>query len=823
MLLRLISNPLYLSGVPGTVLGALLWGGEGNTHYGDTVTGVGDVNGDGFDDVIIGAPDVRTSGLNFSAGEAILFYGTRGTFGSSMVKNLFSDGMNASEGVRFRGVAQNQKVGQGIAGAGDVNGDGFSDFLIGSNEGDQGTIYLIYGKSSQISSSVEFSLSSSALNGTNGVTIRGGADYTWLGAADNYMSGAGDVNGDGYADILLLAENAAFEGKVFLIYGSATGIGSGNALDLSTMSTNEGVVISNSGSIEYWSAVSGAGDVNGDGYDDILLGSLKLYLAPNSADDTGGAVILYGSGSGLGTSGALTVSETMLDGTNGTRFIGPSPWGNGAGNRVSSVGDVNGDGFSDFTIAAPNWGYWTTHANQGNGRVYLVYGNSAPLGALGDEGTLFMINLNGSNGTKLNGPNNYTYLGWSISSLGDINGDGLADIPASAHYEDSQKGRTYVVYGRQGGINSSSDYDIGSIFTQHGTKMIGANENERSGTDISGIGDFNGDGVSDIIIGAPEANNPLGGSFGCGKAYLVWGDGVTTTTSTVKAYVMKGDAPKRGIGMTGDGRHTYPLSGVWIDYDDGSYSNGASLETVIFSRLTPTGSGLPTDLANGYWQLQTNRTGWTSAELTFKYSLNTIGILDPGSLSLYRADAAAGPYERITTTSNSTNSTLTATVSKLGYFAIGIPQPGPEIDVVGNGLSIADGDATPSDLDGTDFGIVDVVGSGYVDHTFTVRNLGIDDLSLTGSPTVSLSGDNASDFSVVTQPNALIQAGATSDFIIRFAPTVEGERTVTVQIENNDSDEDPYSFTLKGGKNQKSGTRYYILNTPDGKAVIIAL
>ncbi|MBU1057456.1 MAG: FG-GAP repeat protein [Proteobacteria bacterium] len=663
------SNPLYLSGVPGTVLGALTWGWYGGGYWGKSTSGIGDVNGDGFDDIIVASDRIRI-GANFNSGEAILFYGTRGMFGSSMTMNLFTYSMTASEGIRFQGTAANQSLGRSVAGAGDVNGDGYADLLIGSGEnGTNGTVYLIYGKSPLLSSNVLFSLNASVLNGSNGVAIIGETDG-YLGNDVNTISSAGDVNGDGYDDILLVQWD-----KVFLIYGSAGGIGSSGELDLSTFTAADGVVIVGAGSIQGFTAVSGAGDVNGDGYDDILLGANKVYLAASSTDDTGGGIILYGSATGIGTSGSFTVSETILDGINGTRFIGPSPYGSGAGRSVSGVGDVTGDGYADFVIGASNWGYWNTTANQGNGRVYLVYGDSGPLGP---DGTRFMINLDGTIGVKLNGPTNYTYAGRRLSSAGDVNGDGLADLVIPAYYDDQQAGRTYVIYGKQGTIYSGSDYDLGSILTQNGTKMIGASTYEESGSDVSTAGDFNGDGKSDLLIGAHEADEPNGYAVTSGKAYLVWGDGFPAS-AVVKAFIMPGDAPKKGIGMAGDGKHTYPLSRVWIDYADGSASGGASMETVTYYRAIPSGTGLPANIAYGYWQIATNRTSWSEATVTLKYALNDIGLFEKENLHIYQADSPGGPYTKLTTTSNTSNHTLTASVSKFSYFVIAEPGTSPNL------------------------------------------------------------------------------------------------------------------------------------------------
>ncbi|MBN1290882.1 MAG: choice-of-anchor D domain-containing protein [Candidatus Latescibacteria bacterium] len=122
----------------------------------------------------------------------------------------------------------------------------------------------------------------------------------------------------------------------------------------------------------------------------------------------------------------------------------------------------------------------------------------------------------------------------------------------------------------------------------------------------------------------------------------------------------------------------------------------------------------------------------------------------------------------------------------------------PEIDVQGNGNSIADGDATPSLLDNTDFGSADVE-AGTVDKTFTIMNTGTADLNLTGSPFISIGGDYASNFSIVVNSlSPIAPGGGTTTFTIRFNPTGTGVRTATLSIANDDSDENPYNFSIQG-------------------------
>ena len=123
---------------------------------------------------------------------------------------------------------------------------------------------------------------------------------------------------------------------------------------------------------------------------------------------------------------------------------------------------------------------------------------------------------------------------------------------------------------------------------------------------------------------------------------------------------------------------------------------------------------------------------------------------------------------------------------------------GPEIDVTGNSVSITNGDTTPAAVDDTDFGSTAVAG-GTIVRTFTIANLGDGGLNLTGTPRVTVSGTNAADFSVTTQPAAAVgTGGGTTTFQVTFDPSTGGLRTATLNIANNDADENPYTFSIQG-------------------------
>ena len=166
--------------------------------------------------------------------------------------------------------------------------------------------------------------------------------------------------------------------------------------------------------------MSAAGDINGDGVSDLLVG------APGHASNTGRSYVVYG-GPAVGGSGMLSLSN--LTGANGFKLDGEAS-GDVSGYSVSAAGDINGDGVSDLLVGAPY------HASN-TGRSYVVYGGPA----VGGSGVLSLSNLTGANGFKLDGEASGDYSGFSVSTAGDINGDGVSDLLVGAYGHASATGR----------------------------------------------------------------------------------------------------------------------------------------------------------------------------------------------------------------------------------------------------------------------------------------------------------------------------------------------------------------------------------------------
>ncbi|MCI0635917.1 MAG: integrin alpha, partial [Actinobacteria bacterium] len=334
-------------------LGALL---------GSALLGSGDTNGDGFDDVLVGAPSFGPFLTQSNLGLALSYLGSSG-------------GLDPTPISTQRGLIDS-RLGTSLGLAGDTNGDGFEDVVVGAptyenGQTSEGLVLVFPGGPGPVSSVLENEAS------WNGLGNQAGSRFGFD------VSDAGDVDGDGYGDMIVgapLYDNGQTnEGRAFVFVGSASGFST----------TPEWMSESNQANAQFGSAVSGAGDVNGDGYDDVIVGA-PLY--DNSPTNEGRVFVHLGSPSGLSPIAAWTAQNSAVFSAT-------------FGEAVSSAGDVNGDGYADVIVGAP-----------GAGGAYVYHGSPTGLAAT----PAWTVQVFG------------VQFGRAVSSAGDVNGDGYADVIAGA-------------------------------------------------------------------------------------------------------------------------------------------------------------------------------------------------------------------------------------------------------------------------------------------------------------------------------------------------------------------------------------------------------
>ena len=450
-------------------------GEGGGDQSGRSVASAGDVDGDGLSDVLIGAH--LNDDVGIYAGKTYLFLGASiavgGTFDLSAADAAF--------------VAENayDYSGTSVASAGDVDGDGLSDLLIGaSGNADGGSYagktYLFLGASIVAGGTFNLSAADASFVGESAYIYSGGS-----------VASAGDVDGDGLSDLLIGAhansDAGPGTGKTHLFLASS--IASGGTFNLSAADAS---FVGENPQDYSGGSVASAGDVDGDGLSDLLIGAY--------ANDDGGS---YAGKSYLFLGASITAGGTFNLSAADASFVGENP-GDSSGNSVASAGDVDGDGLDDLLIGA------TENDEGGNraGKTYLVFASSIASGGtfnLSDADASFVGENAGDNSAS------------SVTSAGDVDGDGLSDLLIGAHSTQigiggTNAGKSYVFLGSS--IGSGGTFGL----SQADAAFVGEHTGDASGSSIASAGDVDGDGLSDLLVGA-MANDD--GDIEAGKTYLL--------------------------------------------------------------------------------------------------------------------------------------------------------------------------------------------------------------------------------------------------------------------------------------------------------------
>ncbi len=438
---------VYLGGAGAfdTGVDAQLASNQADAFLGWSVAAAGDVNGDGFADVIVGSPGYDNGEAN--EGAAFIY------FGAAVAFNVIAD-------ARLEPDQIGAELGRSVAGAGDVNGDGFADVIVGaqfydSGQSDEGAAFVYFGGAGAFNLSADAQLESNQIDAGLGLSV----------------AGAGDVNGDGFDDVIIGASRydnfLVDEGAAFIYFGGAA-----------TFNLNaDALVESNQPGTQMGISVAGAGDVNGDGFSDVIVGAPVF----DNGLVAGGAAFIYFGGAGSFDTGV----DAQLDTNQANARFGIS---------VAGAGDVNGDGFADVIVGA----YFYDNVENNEGAAFVYFGGAGPFNLSADA--------------QLESNQAVALLGVSVAGAGDVNGDGFGDVIVGALFYDNgqaDEGAAFVYFGRAGAFDPNFDARLES--NQDGAEL---------GVSVAGAGDVNGDGFADVIVGANAYDN---GQLDEGAAFVYFG------------------------------------------------------------------------------------------------------------------------------------------------------------------------------------------------------------------------------------------------------------------------------------------------------------
>lgn len=384
----------------------------------------GDVNGDGFDDIIVGASGADNNGRS-SSGSAYVVFGKSST--EPVELSAFDSSSQGDAGFRIDGAADRDLLGDEVDGLGDLNGDGLDDVGVASPFA--AGVYVVFGKRDAMP--VDLLTFDLALAGGRGFRIDTAAASASGGVT---VAGPGDVNGDALPDVLVgVVPSDTATGSGFLVFGKSDPA-SVDVRDRGDWGFRMKGALPGE-AVGY--AVSGGGDVNGDGLEDLLIGAPDPYRG-----GVGGAYVVFGKS----TTDQVVLCSRCLEGE-GFKIRGPFPHedtlGATAGASLDDVGDVNDDGLADFILSAD---MADNNGRLRSGSLYVVYGKRG-------SRMVDLTTLGARRGFRIDGARAYHGLG-DAAGVGDINGDGIPDVMGGAsgfggepRFGLNDPGATYLVYG----------------------------------------------------------------------------------------------------------------------------------------------------------------------------------------------------------------------------------------------------------------------------------------------------------------------------------------------------------------------------------------
>ena len=398
-----------------------------SAYLGYSVGAAGDVNCDGYDDVIVGATKYD-NGVN-SEGAAFVFYGS-------------DAGLSDEPDWVFGSGQQGSNFGAAVGTAGDVNGDGCDDVIVGAPDYGQPAMGRAY----------VFTGSLSGLITTTYWVVEGDQKGAEFGCS---VGTAGDVNGDGYDDVIVGAKGYSNtldnEGAAFVFLGSASGL----------LTTTHWMTASGQRYALFGYSVGTAGDVNGDGYSDVIVGAPQYN---DDHTDEGRAFVYHGSGTGLSATPDWTADGNQAEAEFGT--------------SVGMAGLTNGDVYTDVIVGAPKYDNGETD----EGAAFVFRGSSAGLSA--------------AYSWMVDSDQGESEFGASVGTAGDVNNDGYDDVIVGAYLYDGDKsaeGAAYIFHG-----------SIAGLFPFSLWRAEGDKADTQFGYSVGTAGDVYSNGYSAVVVGAPK-------------------------------------------------------------------------------------------------------------------------------------------------------------------------------------------------------------------------------------------------------------------------------------------------------------------------------